>query len=102
MAFNFKHRISFMEEIPNPGPDPGTSLQEVKKAWADIKTMKGSEFNTATMAGNLGVSRFIIKYTPGITSRMHIRFKGKDYSIRSIMNDDEQNRTITIIGEAIL
>ncbi|TYR78440.1 head-tail adaptor protein [Priestia megaterium] len=102
MGLNFKHRISIVELKANPGPEPGTSEQEFTKAWADIKTMKGREYNESVIAGNLGISRFIIRYIPNIKANMKVKYKGNVYDIESITNDDEQNRTITIIGKAIL
>lgn len=102
MNLHFKNRIEIVELRPNPGPDPGEQETLFSRAWADIKTMKGSEYNSATMAGNVGKSRFIIRYMKGIKSTMKIKYKGLTYDIESITNDDENNRTITIIGNAIM
>ncbi|ASV67221.1 phage head closure protein [Cytobacillus kochii] len=102
MTLNFKNRISIVELEPNPGPEPGESEQEFTKAWADIKTMKGTEYNQSVIAGNIGISRFIIRFIPNIKPNMKVRYKGNLYDIESITNDDEGNRTITIIGKAIL
>lgn len=102
MNLHFKNRIEIVELRPNPGPDPGEQETLFSKAWADIKTMKGSEYNSATMAGNVGKSRFIIRYMKGIKPTMKIKYKGLTYEIESITNDDENNRTITIIGNAIM
>lgn len=100
---NFRNRISIVELKPSPGPEPGGEEEVIfTKAWADIKTMKGSEYNIASLSGNVGKSRFIIRYMEGIKPYMKINFKGKQYNIISITNDDELNQTITIIGEAIL
>src|SRR5699024_2306203 len=99
---NFKHRISIVELKPNDGPDPGEQETLFTKAWADIKTMKGYEYNNAKIAENVGVSRFIIRYIKGIKPTMKIKYKGLTYEIESIENDDENNRTITMISRAIL
>lgn len=101
-SHNFKHRISIVELNPNHGPLPGEQETLFTKAWADIKTMKGSEYNNATIAGNVGKSRFIIRYMKGIKATMKIKYEGLTYKIESIENDDENNRTITMITEAIL
>ncbi|TYR78450.1 head-tail adaptor protein [Priestia megaterium] len=102
MNLNFKHRIEIMELKSNTGPEPGESETLFSKAWADIKTMKGSEYDSAVIAGNVGKSRFIIRYMKGIKSNMKIKYEGLTYDIESITNDDENNRTITIIGNALL
>lgn len=102
MGLHFKNRIEILEMRSNPGPEPGETEVLFSKAWADIKTMKGSEYNNAVMAGNEGKSRFIIRYIKGIRASMKIKYNGLTYDIESITNDDENNRTITIIGNAIL
>lgn len=103
MALNFKHRIEIVEERPNPGPEPGTVETVIARPWAAIKTLKGTEYNTATIAGNVGKTRFIIRYMKGLKPHtMKLRYRGITYDIESLTNDDEENRTITIIGKAIL
>ena len=101
-SYHFKNRIEIMEMKPNPGPLPGEKEVLFTKAWADIRTMKGREYNVAKIAGNEGKSRFIIRYMEGIKAHMRIKYKGLLYKIESITNDDENNHTITIIGSAIL
>lgn len=101
-SHHFKNRIEIIERRPNDGPEPGEQETLFTKAWADIKTMRGSEYDSATIAGNIGISRFIIRYMKGIKPTMKIKYKDYLYSIESITNDDEQNQTITIIGKAIL
>lgn len=103
-SYHFKNRIEIIEERPvkdSPYPD---ETEEVlfSKAWADIRTMKGREYNVAKIAGNEGKSRFIIRYMKGIKAHMRIKYNGLIYKIESITNDDEQNHTITIIGYADL
>ena len=102
MNLHFTKRIEIMELQPNPGPEPGEQETLFTKAWADIKTMKGSEYDSATIAGNVGKSRFIIRYMKGIKPTMKIKYKGLTYGIESITNDDENNRTITIIANTLL
>ena len=43
-------------------------------------------------------SRFIIRYMKGITPTMLIKYKGIYYDIKSMTNDNEENRTITMIA----
>lgn len=102
-SYHFKNRIEIIEEKPGGSPLPDDKEEVLfSKAWADIRTMKGREFNIAKLAGNEGKSRFIIRYMKGIKAHMKIKYKGLIYEIESITNDDENNHTITIIGNAIL
>lgn len=103
-SYHFKNRIEIVEikkDLNSPYPEDTIEVL-FSKAWADIRTMKGREYNIAKLAGNEGKSRFIIRYMKGIKAHMKIKYKGLIYEIESITNDDEQNHTITIIANADL
>ncbi|MFJ8354097.1 phage head closure protein [Bacillus paramycoides] len=78
--------------------------QEVKKAWAMIKTVKGSEYIEASTSQATRIYRFVIPYTTGITELMRIILKDKARLrtfdiIEPPMNDDEMYQTLTIIAK---
>lgn len=74
--------------------------EEVKSAWAMIKTVKGSEYIEASASQATRVYRFVIPYTSGITEEMRINMKGRIFDIiEPPMNDDEMNQTLTIIAK---
>ncbi|MBJ8044191.1 phage head closure protein [Bacillus cereus group sp. N17] len=74
--------------------------QEVKKAWAMIKTVKGSEYIEASASQSMRIYRFVIPYTTGITELMRINMKGRIFDIiEPPMNDDEMYQTLTIIAK---
>jgi len=62
--------------------------------------MKGTEIQTLGLSAHEITSRFIIRYQSGIEHKHKIKYKGHTYDIESLVNDDEQNRTITIIANA--
>ncbi|MBJ8189182.1 MULTISPECIES: phage head closure protein [Bacillus cereus group] len=77
-----------------------TSWEELKRAWAMIKTVKGSEYIEASASQATRVYRFVIPYTSGITEEMRINMKGRIFDIiEPPMNDDEMNQTLTIIAK---
>ncbi|MFF1992835.1 phage head closure protein [Bacillus mycoides] len=78
--------------------------QEVKKAWAKVKTVKGSEYIGASASQATRIYRFVIPYTTGITELMRIILKDKrrlrTFDIIELpMNDDEMYQTLTIIAK---
>lgn len=74
--------------------------QEVKKAWAMIKTVKGSEYIEASASQSTRIYRFVIPYTTGITELMRIKMKKRIFDIiEPPMNDDEMYQTLTIIAK---
>ena len=103
MAYHFNNRIEIIELVPASGPEVGGGDEEVTifKPWADIKTMQGSEVQNLGLSGHELSSRFIIRYREGIKHNHKIKFKGETYDIVSITNDNEKNRTITLIGKAV-
>ena len=77
-----------------------TSWQEVKRAWAMIKTVKGSEYIEASASQSTRIYRFVIPYTTGITELMRIKMKDRIFDIiEPPMNDDEMYQTLTIIAK---
>lgn len=101
MALNFTKRIEFIS-LESYGPEPGGTEVSQGFAWADIRTLKGNEvavFNSTALEGS---SRFIIRYRKGIKKSWRIKYKGQLYKIESITNDDERNRTITIVANTFL
>ena len=80
-------------------------LQEIEEfveyatVWAMIRTLKNDEYYSAATTKNEESIRFVIRYRPGITSDMQIKYNEQLYDIKSIINDDEANKTLTIIAE---
>ncbi|MDC2863863.1 phage head closure protein [Bacillus sp. BP-3] len=73
--------------------------KEFKKAWAMIKTLKGSEYIAASASQATLIYRFVIPCTFGITEEMRINLKGRIFDIiEPPINDNEENKTLTIIA----
>lgn len=68
--------------------------------WANIKTVKGSEFVSGASEFSAETYRFIVRYTNGLHAKMRIVFKGRIFDIQTILNDDEMLDTQTIIAIA--
>src|SRR5690625_4390831 len=96
----FRHRIQIIEMVDTED-EIGNQIEEereVTKAWAMIKTLKGSEYLRAGAVRGEKIYRFIIHYTSGITNKMIIKYKGRTFDIiEPPINDDEMDRTLTII-----
>lgn len=96
----FRNRISIVEMVDTED-ELGNQIEkenEVTKAWAMIKTLKGSEYLKASAVRAERVFRFIIHYTPGITNKMIVKYDGRYFDIiEPPVNDDEMYDTLTII-----
>ena len=97
---NYRHRIRILEytiELDELLQEIETET-EVGYFWADIRTLKGEEIQTAGIELQKNTFRFIMRYNPEITSKMIIEYQGQRYDIDEIVNDNLRNRTLTIIG----
>src|SRR5699024_11283177 len=91
-SYHFKNRIEIVEETSG-GILPDDKEEKVfTKAWADIRTMKGTEYNTASYTGNVDTSRFIIRYKKGIRHDMKIIYKGLTYERSEEHTSELQSR----------
>lgn len=98
----FKHRITFM----HPYVTKDNLKQEIveyinfKSVYCMIKTTKGTEYFAAGAEQATNNIRFVIRYTKGITTKMRINYKGRIFDIiEPPINDDEANKTLTIIAK---
>lgn len=104
----FKHRISIQQlsEFVNENGFPVEEWSDVKLVWAMIKTLndKGSsyEFYEAATTHSRFTNTFVIRYTSGITTDMRIVYKSRIFEILSVINDNEANKTLTIVGREII
>lgn len=98
----FRNRISIVEMVDTED-ELGNQIErprEVTKAWAMIKTLKGSEYLKAAAVRAEKTYRFIIHYTPGITNKMVVKYDKRTFDIiEPPTNDDEMDRTLTIIAK---
>jgi SPP1 family predicted phage head-tail adaptor len=105
MSNLFRHRIIFQrnEETENELGDTVRNWVDVKSSWAMVKTIQGREFFQAAAVHAESTVRFVVRYTTGITNDMRVVYKGRIFEIAAPpINDDELNKTLTIIGKEIV
>lgn len=103
----FRHRITFQEfiETTNENGFPVEDWTDVKTVWAMIKTdsnTKYREFYEATAEHSEKIIRFIVRYTTDINAKMRILYKGRTFNIIAVVNDDELNKTLTVITKEVM
>jgi SPP1 family predicted phage head-tail adaptor len=100
----FRHRITFQSftETTNENGFPVQDWTDVKTVWAMIKTLQGREYYEAATTQNENTVRFVIRYTSGINPDMRIKYKDRTFEILSVINDDELNKTLTIMAKEVM
>lgn len=104
LASNYRHRIRILEvtiELDELLQEIEV-IKEIGYFWADIRTLKGEDIQTAGTEFQKNTFRFIMRYNPTIRSSMIIEYQGQRYDIDEIVNDNMRNKTLTIIGRTKL
>ena len=96
----FRHKITLMKLVTTQD-EIGNMIEEwqpIRTCWTAIKTVKGQEYFSAASVRAEKTYRFIIRYTPNINETMKIDYNNRLFDIQSVLNDDEEKRTLTIIA----
>lgn len=106
----FNKRITFQTppdpDVTNENAFPVGDWTDVKTVWAMVKTPNDksstTEFYEAASTYAKSTLSFIIRYTPDITSKMRIKYRERLYEIAAPpINDNERDKTLTIVGREI-
>ncbi len=103
MAYHFNTRVEIIGERQSEDSFLPDEVEEysVAKPWADIRTIKGSEYYEANVTANKIPMRFIIRYREGITTKQKVKYKGDLYNIESVQNDNAMNQTLTLYAVSV-
>ncbi|MFJ5768145.1 phage head closure protein [Lysinibacillus sp. NPDC093210] len=96
-----RNRIIIQEydsKAVNENGYPNPEWVTIKKPWAKIKTVKGSETISGSAEVNTKVKRFIIRPTDGLHEKQRIIHRDIVYDIQAILEDDEEGATYTIVA----
>jgi SPP1 family predicted phage head-tail adaptor len=84
---------------------PLTGYVDVNKDSAMVKNVSAKEYVDAKTNQNEKVVRFVVRYRKAYMSDdMYdyvIDYKGKKFEIESVINDDERDTTLTIVGRVV-
>jgi SPP1 family predicted phage head-tail adaptor len=81
-------------------PLPGTPLNLA--VWAMVKPVSAREYTQAKADQTENIIRFVIRYRKNIDDTWLIFYKQRSFKIESVLNDNEENRTLTIIANEVV
>lgn len=93
-----KHRILFQENVVEVGANgfEENCWTNIKEVWGSVSNLQGKEYYQAASVQKENTVKFLIRYTPGISQEMRIKFNDCFYDIISINNLNYVNRYIEI------
>ena len=101
----FRNRITFENytQTENAMGDTMSAWVVHSTRWAMIKTVQGKEFVQAASVQGERTVRFVVRYTKGLTNDMRIIYDGRTFEIIAPpINDDELNKTLTIMAREVV
>lgn len=92
-------RITF-EKITESEDELGQMCQRyeaVRTVWATITPTRGGEYYEAQKLREELTFKIYVRYLPGITADMRIRYKEKHFGIKSVIDIGYEHRTLEIM-----
>ena len=71
-------------------------LKKLKTVWASFNPVRGREYYDAQKLREEITYKCYIRYLPGITADMYIKYKDKDYNITSVINVNNEDKMLEI------
>lgn len=102
---SFNKRITFQRKSKDYDADgyPVDIVENIMTVWAAVKPVSAKEFLQAKADQVENITRFVIRYRKNlIKDDMTIRYGNRNFEIVTIINDYEDNTTLTIIGREVL
>ncbi len=75
-----------------------------RKLWSQVIPVSAKDYNEAKATQTENITKFVIRYSKSlnITNEMIISYKGNRFEIESVLNDEERNISLTIIGRSVV
>jgi SPP1 family predicted phage head-tail adaptor len=100
----YKHRIVFqtLTTVKDGYGQPTDQWTNYKSAWADISPVVGREYFAVETINNEISHKIRLRYTSGILPEMRILYRGRVFSIRSVINYKEANIELQIMCKELV
>lgn len=96
-----RHRIELLRYEVYQDPRSGAIKEDwvpVAKRWATVEPVRGQERWAAQQVQAEVTHRIYMRYMPGVTPDMKIRFRGREFDIYFVRNIDERNEMLEILA----
>ena len=97
-----RHYID-IQQVTGSTDDYGNQRQDWSALYsnvpADIQQITSRELYAGARPETLNSHRFMIRYLPGLTTAMRIKYGTRLFTITGIINKDERNITLELLGQ---
>jgi SPP1 family predicted phage head-tail adaptor len=99
-AGKLRHKIIVQQytDGTNDNGYPEKTWTDFVTLWANIQPLRGKEYFAAKTEHSEVSHTIIYRYYPGVTSDMRIKYGNRYFDIESVINADERNYELQIMG----
>lgn len=99
-----RHRVTIEAENASPDgagglTDPWANPIQVATVWAEITPLTGDERLQAMRLEDRVSHRIRIRYRADVTAQHRLRLGTRIFNIRSVINESERDRWLTVLAE---
>lgn len=100
----FNKRIKIVGEVEGQRDEDGYPISgesEIATVWASVTPVSSKDYFSAKATQSESIMKFTFRYRKGIDSDMKIFYRDSEYHIESVINDEEADRTLTVMGKEV-
>jgi len=102
-AGNLKHKVTIQtySETQSSFGEPVKSWVNLTQAYASITPLSAKEFFKAGVQAEAS-HKVEIRYVPGVTSKMRVLYGVRVFSIESVLNIREANKSLVLVCSEVV
>jgi phage head-tail adaptor, putative, SPP1 family len=98
-AGELRHRVTFQKRDVDPATGGLTDWVDYVTVWAKVEDLSRRDYFQAQMLGeaSLVTARITIRWRPDINPHMRVRFGGRVFDIKAVLDPDGRRRMLQIM-----
>ncbi len=95
-----RHQIDIVAPTNSQDASGGISLNQntvVATVWASIEAITGRDQLAIAEFVSTTTHKITIRYMAGITARMQVWFRGRQFQIQAVLNPDERTKMLVLL-----
>lgn len=99
-----RHRITFLKPssaVINSFGEKVPVYEDYRTVWGAVEPKTGREYDEAQKLRAETTYNILVRYLPGITADMKIRYKEQEFDIISVLNIEMKNERLKIVASEV-
>lgn len=89
--------IQKRSQVQDAYGQPLTAWEDVATVWAAIEPISGRELLAAAAVQSEVTHQVILRYRPGVVSKMRIVYGSRIFDIQNVLDENERHRELTLL-----